>query len=379
MSATESRPATAQIPEAVHSRRWAILAVLLFSLIVVVLDNSILNVAMKTISQPPPTGLGSTQSQLEWAINAYTLVFAGLLFTSGLIGDRLGRKKTLIFGMLVFGTGSLLSAISDSSGELIAFRALMGFGAAFVMPSTLAIIANVFDREERPKAIGIWTGTVGFGIALGPIVGGLLLQHFWWGSVFLVNVPIVAMGVIAMAVLVPDSKDPHPGKLDPVGVLSIVGLVLLAYGVIKGGQLADFTAPESWMTIVAGVAVLGGWVLHEHRSDHPAFDIAYFRDRRFSASVVAIGFVFFGLVGVTFFSVFYTQSVRGYTPLQSGLLMLPLAAAQIIFAPRAAWSSPGSAHVPCAPPDWPWTRSRSSASCYLVLPRRFGYLRWCSF
>ncbi|WP_329461207.1 MFS transporter [Streptomyces sp. NBC_01431] len=336
MSATESRPATAQIPEAVHSRRWAILAVLLFSLIVVVLDNSILNVAMKTISQPPPTGLGSTQSQLEWAINAYTLVFAGLLFTSGLIGDRLGRKKTLIFGMLVFGTGSLLSAISDSSGELIAFRALMGFGAAFVMPSTLAIIANVFDREERPKAIGIWTGTVGFGIALGPIVGGLLLQHFWWGSVFLVNVPIVAMGVIAMAVLVPDSKDPHPGRLDPVGVLlSIVGLVLLAYGVIKGGQLADFTAPESWMTIVAGVAVLGGWVLHEHRSDHPAFDIAYFRDRRFSASVVAIGFVFFGLVGVTFFSVFYTQSVRGYTPLQSGLLMLPLAAAQIIFAPRA--------------------------------------------
>ncbi|MFI6054591.1 DHA2 family efflux MFS transporter permease subunit [Streptomyces violascens] len=336
MSANESRSATVQVPEVVHSRRWAILAVLLFSLIVVVLDTSILYVAMKTISQPAPIGLGSTQSQLEWAINAYTLVFAGLLFTSGLVGDRLGRKKTLIFGMLVFGTSSLFSAFSGSSGELIAYRALMGFGAAFVMPSTLAIIANVFDRDERPKAIGIWTGTVGIGIALGPIVGGLLLQHFWWGSAFLVNVPIVAIGVVAMAALVPDSKDPRPGRLDPVGVLlSIVGLVLLVYGIIKGGQLADFTAPESWLTIVIGVAVLGGWVLHEHRSDHPAFDIAYFRDRRFSASVVAIGFVFFGLVGVTFFGVFYCQSVRGYTPLQTGLLMLPLAAAQMIFAPRA--------------------------------------------
>ncbi|MDF3288458.1 MFS transporter [Streptomyces silvisoli] len=327
---------TPRIPEAVHRRRWAILAVLLFSLLVVVLDNSILNVAMKTIAQPEPTGLGATQSQLEWAINAYTLVFAGLLFTAGLLGDRLGRKKVLLFGMLVFGTGSVLSAEASSAVQLIGFRAVMGLGAAFVMPSTLAIIMNVFEREEQPKAIGIWTGSVGFAIALGPIAGGLLLQHFWWGSVFFVNVPIVLAALIAMSFLVPDSRDPHPGRLDPLGVLlSVIGLVLLVYGIIKGGQLADFGTPRSWAAILGGLAVLTLFVLYERRSSHPAFDVGYFRDRRFSASVVTIGLVFFALMGVTFFFVFYTQSVRGFSPLQSGLLLLPLAAAQIIFAPRA--------------------------------------------
>nr|WSX81745.1 MFS transporter [Streptomyces sp. NBC_00899] len=324
------------VSETVQRRRWAILTVLLCSLLVVMLDNSILNVAMKTIAQPAPTGLGSTQSQLEWAINSYTLVFAGLLFTAGLLGDRLGRKKVLLFGMLVFGVGSALSALSDSSGQLIAFRALMGFGGAFILPATLAIIMNVFERDEQPKAIGIWTGAVGFAIAIGPITGGILLQHFWWGSVFLVNVPIVAAATAAMIVIVPDSKDPRPGRLDPFGVLlSIVGLALLVYGIIKGGQLGGFTRPESWAAILGGLAVLAGFVGYEARSDHPALDVSYFRIRRFSASVAAIGLVFFALMGVTFFSVFYNQSVRGYSVLQSGLLVLPLAASQMFFAPRA--------------------------------------------
>ncbi|MFF1962808.1 MFS transporter [Streptomyces sp. NPDC058232] len=324
------------VSEAVHRRRWAILTVLAFSLLVVMLDNSILNVAMKTIAQPAPTGLGSTQSQLEWAVNSYTLVFAGLLFTAGLLGDRLGRKKVLLFGMLVFGVGSALSALSDSSGQLITFRAVMGFGGAFILPATLAIIMNVFEREEQPKAIGIWTGVVGFAIAAGPIAGGVLLEHFWWGSVFLVNVPIVVAAMVAMVAIVPNSKDPRPGKLDPFGVLlSIVGLALLVYGIIKGGQLGDFTRPESLATILGGLAVLAGFVVYEARSDHPALDVTYFRNRRFSASVAAIGLVFFALMGVTFFSVFYNQSVRGYSVLQSGLLVLPLAASQMFFAPRA--------------------------------------------
>ncbi|MBT2386554.1 MFS transporter [Streptomyces sp. ISL-11] len=325
-----------RVPEAVHRRRWAILAVLLFSLLIVVLDNSILNVAMKTIASPAPTGLGATQSQLEWAINSYTLVFAGILFTAGLLGDRLGRKKVLLFGMVVFGIGSVLSAFSGSSGELIAFRAVMGFGGAFVMPATLAIIMNVFEREEQPKAIGIWAGAVGLAIAIGPITGGILLDHFWWGSVFLVNVPIVILGLIAMVLLVPDSKDPKPGRLDPVGVLlSVVGLVLLVYGIIKGGQLADFTDPEVYGTVGGGLLVLVLFVLHERRSSHPAIDVRYFRKPAFSAAVSSIALVFFALMGTTFFIVFYTQSVRGYTPLQSGLLLLPLAAAQMFFAPRA--------------------------------------------
>jgi EmrB/QacA subfamily drug resistance transporter len=327
---------THKVPEAIHRRRWAILTVLLFSLLVVVLDNSILNVAMKTIAQPSPTGLGASQSQLEWAINSYTLVFAGLLFTAGLLGDRLGRKKVLLLGMFIFGGGSALSAFAGSAGELIAWRGVMGLGGALIMPATLAIIMNVFEREEQPRAIGIWAGVVGLAIAIGPITGGLLLQHFWWGSVFLVNVPIVVLGLIAMFVIVPDSKDPRPGRLDPIGVLlSIAGLVLLIYGIIKGGQYGDFTRPEVWATALGGLVILIGFVWFEGRSDHPALDVSYFKKRQFSASVTAIGLVFFALMGVTFFVVFYTQSVRGYSALQSGLLLLPLAAAQMVFAPRA--------------------------------------------
>ncbi|MBK3645807.1 MFS transporter [Streptomyces sp. MBT33] len=332
---TPAAPAP-RIPEAVHRRRWAILGVLMLSLLIVVLDNSILNVAIKTISTPAPTGLGATQSELEWAINAYTLVFAGLLFTAGLIGDRVGRKKVLLGGLVVFGIGSALAAESGSPGQLIAFRALMALGAAFVMPATLAVLMNVFEREEQPKAIGIWAGGVGLAIAIGPITGGVLLDHFWWGSVFLINVPIVLLALALMVWLVPDSRDPRPGRLDPVGVvLSVVGLVLLVYGIIKGGELADFTDPQVLATIGAGVLILAAFVVFEKRSDHPSLDVSYFKNKVFSAAMAAIALVFFALMGVTFFSVFYTQSVRGYSPLQSGLLMLPLAAAQMIFAPRA--------------------------------------------
>ncbi|MDT3397358.1 MFS transporter [Streptomyces sp. B1866] len=325
-----------RVSETVHRRRWAILAVLMASVVVVVLDNSILNVAMKTIASPEPTGLGATQSELEWAINSYTLVFAGLLFTAGLLGDRLGRKKVLLGGMAVFGLGSVLGAFSGSPEELIGYRALMGLGAAFVMPATLAILVNVFEREEQARAIGIWVTAVGGAIAVGPITGGLLLEHFWWGSVFFVNVPVVVLGLVAMALLVPDSRDPAPGRLDPLGVvLSVIGLVLLVYGIIKGGQLADFTDPQVLGTIGGGLAVLVLFVVHEKRGDHPAIDMAYFRRPAFSAAVVAVGLVFFALMGVTFFNVFYTQSVRGYSALQAGLLVLPLAAAQLFFAPRA--------------------------------------------
>lgn len=337
MSIPSGAPAVVpQVPEAVHRRRWAILVVLMFSLLIVVLDNSILNVAVKTIASPAPTGLGATQSELEWAINSYTLVFAGLLFTAGLLGDRLGRKKVLLFGIVLFGIGSAFAAMSGSPGELVAWRAVMGFGAAFVMPATLAVLMNVFERDEQPKAIGIWAGSVGLGIAIGPITGGLLLEHFWWGSIFLVNVPVVVIALIAMAVLVPDSRDPKPGRLDPIGVvLSVIGLVLLVYGIIRGGELADFTDVSVLLPVIGGLAVLVVFVLHEKRSSSPAIDITYFRKPAFSAAVAAIALVFFALMGVTFFSAFYMQSVRGWSALQSGLLILPLAIAQMVFAPRA--------------------------------------------
>ncbi|MER7226253.1 DHA2 family efflux MFS transporter permease subunit [Streptomyces rubradiris] len=325
-----------RIPEAVHRRRWAILGVLMLALLIVVLDNSILNVAIKTIATPAPTGLGATQSEIEWAINSYTLVFAGLLFTAGLIGDRLGRKKVLLAGTLVFGIGSALAAESGTPNQLIAYRAVMALGAAFVMPATLAVLMNVFERHEQPKAIGIWAGGVGLAIAIGPITGGALLDHFWWGSVFLINVPIVIIALILMAWLVPDSRDPRPGRLDPIGVvLSVVGLILLVYGIIKGGELADFTDPQVLATTLGGIVVLAAFVVFEKRTDHPSLDVTYFRNKVFSAAMSAIALVFFALMGVTFFGVFYTQSVRGYSALESGLLMLPLAVAQLLFAPRA--------------------------------------------
>ncbi|MET9667240.1 MFS transporter [Streptomyces sp. NPDC006475] len=324
------------VPETVHRRRWAILTVLTFSMLIVVLDNSILNVAVKTIATPAPTGIGATQSELEWAINAYTLVFAGLLFTAGLVGDRLGRKNVLLLGVLVFGTGSALAAFSATPSELIVYRAIMGLGAAFVMPATLAVLMNVFERDEQARAMGIWTGSVGVAIAIGPFTGGVLLEHFWWGSIFLINVPVVIVALITMAILVPDSKDPNPGRLDPVGVLlSIVGLVLLVYGIIRGGELADFTTASVLLPLVGGLVVLALFVLYEKHIDHPALDLSCFAKPAFSAAIAAMALVFFAVMGVTFFSAFYLQSIRGYSPLRAGMLVLPLAVAQVVFAPRA--------------------------------------------
>jgi MFS transporter, DHA2 family, integral membrane protein len=318
-----------------HPRRWAILAVLVISLLVVVLDNTVLNVALRTIADPEH-GLGASQSQLEWAINSYTLVFAGLLFTAGILADRLGRRITLTVGLALFGASSLLSAYAGSADQLIGARALMGLGAAAVMPATLSIIANVFEPHERGRAIGVWAGAVGLGVAIGPIVGGLLLEHFWWGSVFLINVPIVVAGVVLVLVLVPESRDPRPGRIDVPGVLlSILGLTLLTYGVIKGGE-DGFGQTASWASLVAAVVVLAGFVLYERRIPFPSLDVTLFRNRSFSASVGMIGLVFFASMGAMFFSAFYLLLVRGYGPLASGALFLPFAAAQMVFAPRSA-------------------------------------------
>jgi EmrB/QacA subfamily drug resistance transporter len=321
--------------ETIHRRRWYILGVLTFSLLVVVLDNTILNVALKTIADPE-IGLGSTQSQLEWAINSYTLVFAGLLFTFGVIGDRLGRKRVMVGGMAVFAVASLLSAYAQSPDQLIWARALMGLGGAAIMPQTLSIITNVFEPHERARAIGIWSGAVGLAIAIGPVTGGLLLQHFWWGSVFLINVPVIVLGAVLMVFLVPDSRNPEPGRLDPTGVLlSIAGLVALSYGIIQGGERGSWLEPGVLGPIAAGAAVLALFVWHEARSDHPAFDVRLFRDPRLSAAVAAIALCFFAAAGVFFFAGFYLQSVRGLSALQSGAMLLPFAAAQLMFSPRS--------------------------------------------
>jgi EmrB/QacA subfamily drug resistance transporter len=309
---------------------------MVISLLVVVLDNTVLNVALKTIADPRE-GLGASQSDLEWSINSYTLVFAGLLFTAGLLGDRFGRRRMLVTGLVVFGIASLTSAYAQSPGQLIGARALMGLGAAAIMPATLAIISTVFDPRERARAIGVWAGAVGLAVAIGPVVGGVLLEHFWWGSVFLVNVPVVVAGVIAVGMLVPESRDPSPGRIDIVGVLlSVAGLGTFVYGIITGGDSGDWGSAGVLGPILAGALVLAAFVAYERRIAFPALDVRLFREPRFSAAVGSVGLVFFAAMGSLFFGTFYLQLVRGYSPLQTGLLFLPFAAAQLIFAPRSA-------------------------------------------
>ena len=327
--------APAEYPDG-HPRRWVILGVLIVSLLVVVLDNTILNVAMAVIASPD-RGLNATQSELAWAINSYTLVFASLLFTAGVIGDRYGRRRILTAGMVLFGLSSLASAYSQSPDQLIAARALMGVGGALILPATLSIISNVFHPRERARAIGIWVSAVGLGMAIGPITGGALLERFWWGSVFLINVPIVLAGLVAILALVPESRDPAPNRIDIGGVvLSVLGLVSLVYGIIEGGETGRWGAPWVWGSIVTGVVILAGFVAYERRIAFPALDVRLFTNPRFSTAVGVVGLVFFAAMGAFFFSTFYLQMVRGYSPLAAGALLLPFAGAQLLFAPRSA-------------------------------------------
>jgi DHA2 family integral membrane protein (MFS transporter) len=317
----------------IRKRRWAILGVLVICLLVVILDNTILNVALKTVQQD----LDASQSQMQWAVDSYALVFAGLLITGGVLGDRLGRKRVLLFGMVAFGATSALCSCATSPTQLIFFRALMGIGAAAVQPQTLSIIQNVFEQSERPKAIGIWAGASGMAIALGPIAGGALLKYFWWGSIFLVNVPIVIVGVAAIVVLVPESKNPRPGRLDPLGVLlSIVALVVLVYGVIQGGNSNEWLRWNSLGAILLGVVLLGVFVYSQARSTHPTIDVHLFRNRHFSAGVASIAVTFFALMGSTFYLAYFLQAVRGYTALAAGVALIAVAGAVMVASPLSA-------------------------------------------
>jgi EmrB/QacA subfamily drug resistance transporter len=308
--------------------------VLVLSLLVVVLDTSILNVALRRLSEPKPHGLGTTPSQLEWILNAYTLAFAGLLFTWGVLGDRIGRKTTLLCGMAAFGVFSALSAFAVSPAELIASRALMGISGAAVLPSTLSIISNVFEPAERSRAIAIWSGAVGIAIASGPVIGGLLLSRFWWGSVFLVNVPICAVAVALMIAWVPNSRDPNPGRLDPLGVaLSLAGIVAVVFGVIHGAD--GWGNPVVWLTIAGGGALLVAFVIWERHAPSPVLDLELFRIPQFTAALALTWFVFFAMMGEFFFLAFYLQAARGLSPLDAGLSVVPLAVGQLIFSSRS--------------------------------------------
>lgn len=315
-----------------YERRWLILAVLCFSLLIIVLDNSILNVAIPTIVRE----LDATNSQVQWIVDSYTLVFAGLLLTAGSLGDRYGRRGALQVGFLLFGIGSLASALSTSANQLIGTRAFMGIGGAFIMPATLSIITNLFPPQERGKAIGVWAGTAGIGAALGPLTGGLLVEHFYWGSVFLVNIPIVVLGLLAGFFLIPTSKDPSAPKLDPVGaVLSIVGVTALLYAIIEG-PTDGWGAPRIEVCFALAAVLLGIFIWWERRSDHPMLDVTFFKNPRFSAASSAITLIFFAMFGALFLLTQYLQFVLGYTPLEAGVRMVPFAAVMMVTAPSSA-------------------------------------------
>ena len=325
-----------------HPRRWAILSVLVVSLLVVVLDNTILNIALPTIQRD----LNASQGELVWAVDSYVLAFAALLFTWGVLGDRIGRKKILIIGLVLFASASAICAFSSSAGMLIGFRAVMGVGGAAVMPTTLAIITVVFPPHERGKAIGAWAGSVGAAVALGPILGGVLLQNpqwsNWltgndWGSVFLVNVPIVIVGLIAIIRVVPETKDPNPRRLDLPGLaLSVIGLTALIYGIINASATKSWLDPGVVIPVLAGISVIALFLFLEAHSDHSSFDVSLFRNRGYAVSLVAVSLSFFALSGITFTLPFYLQILRGYDTLIAGLCFVPFALGQIIAAPRSA-------------------------------------------
>jgi EmrB/QacA subfamily drug resistance transporter len=325
-----------------HPRRWGILAALVVSLLVVVLDNTILNIALPTIQRD----LAATQSQLVWSIDSYILVFASLLFTWGILGDKYGRKKILIIGLVIFGLASAACAFAESANMLIAFRALMGVGGAAVMPTTLAIITVVFPPHERGKAIGAWAGAVGAAVALGPVLGGILLEHpewsNWatgndWGSVFLINIPIVIVGLFFIVRIVPETRNPHPRKLDLMGlVISATGLILLVYGIINASATRDWLDPTVLIPMVAGAIIIALFLWMEARSDHASFDVSLFKNRGYAVSLTAVSLAFFAMSGITFSLPFYMQILRGYSTLQAGLCFLPFALGQIIAAPRSA-------------------------------------------
>jgi len=318
--------------ERAYRRRWWILFAMCLSLVVITLDNTILNVAVPTIVRD----LDATNSQLQWIIDAYTLVFAGLLLTAGAMGDRFGRRGALQIGLAIFGLGSLLSMFASDPAHLIATRGIMGVGGAFIMPATLSIITNVFPPKERGPAIGIWAGISGIGIALGPLAGGLLLEHFYWGSIFAVNVPIVIAAIALGFVIVPTSKDPTAPKLDLLGaVLSIVGLVVLLWGLIEA---PTYGWTDGRILAAFGVAavIIAAFILWERRVDEPMLDVRFFKNPRFTAASLSITLVFFALFGLTFMLTQYFQFVLGFSPLETGLRMLPFAITVMIFAPLSA-------------------------------------------
>ncbi|MFE2761632.1 MFS transporter [Streptomyces halstedii] len=309
-----------------HPQRWLILGVICLAQLTVLLDNTVLNVAIPSLTRE----LGASTADVQWMINAYSLVQSGLLLTAGSASDRYGRKKMLVTGLVLFGIGSLAAGLAQSSGQLIAARAGMGVGGALLLTTTLAVVVQIFDAAERVKAIGIWSTVSSLGFAAGPLLGGVMLDHFWWGAIFLVNIPVAVIGLVAVARLVPEFKNLRGDRPDLVGaLLSTVGMAALVYAIISGPG-HGWTSVHVLLTAFTGVAVLAGFVLWELHIPYPMLDMRFFRNQTFVGAVAGSVLVAFGMGGSLFLLTQHLQFVLGYGPLEAGLRTAPLALTVIV-------------------------------------------------
>ena len=330
MSENHSHPNTTPTTgtEPGPSRRWAGLAALVVALLTVGLDLMVLNVALPTLAQD----LGASTTQLQWIVNAYTLVFAALMLPAGGFGDRYGRKRLLLIGLVAFVAASAWAAFSGSTGSLIAARAVMGIGAAIIVPLSLGILPTLFGPDQRRRAIAVWVGALGVGLPLGPIVGGWLLQHFWWGSVFLINVPVGVAALVACVVLLPESVDPHAPALDWLGILTAVpGTAALVFGIIQAPAYG-WTDPVVLAALAAGVWLIAGFLVWESRARDPLVDLAVFTNPAFTWPTLAATAGTFTLVGVLFVLPQYLQILRYHDAFGTGLRLVPLVLAIIVAA-----------------------------------------------
>ncbi|MET8247515.1 MFS transporter [Streptomyces sp. NPDC005202] len=327
MSTTSQEHTSAQ-PQAQaqgHPQRWLILGVICLAQLTVLLDNTVLNVAI-----PSLTGeLDAATSDIQWMINAYSLVQSGLLLMAGSAADRYGRKKMLVAGLALFGVGSLVAGLADSTAQLIAARAGMGVGGALLLTTTLAVALQIFTPDEHPKAIGIWSAVNVLGFAAGPLIGGFMLNHFWWGAIFLINLPVAALGLAAVMALVPESRNPQGDRPDLLGaLLSTIGMASLVYAIISGPE-HGWTSARVLVTAVVAIVVLAGFAVYESRIAYPMLDMQFFRNRRFTGAVAGAVLITFGMGGALFLLTQHLQFVLGYAPLEAGLRTAPLALAVV--------------------------------------------------
>ncbi|MFI2210513.1 MFS transporter [Streptomyces sp. NPDC020141] len=319
MTATPETLETAPVGR--HPQRWLILGVICLAQLVVLLDNTVLSVAIPSLNRE----LGASATDVQWMINAYSLVQSGLLLAAGNAADRYGRKKLLITGLALFGLGSLAAGLAQTSAQLIAARAGMGVGGALLMTTILAVVVQVFDDSERVKAIALWSTVSSLGFAAGPLVGGVMLDHFWWGAIFLINIPVAVIGLVAVAVLVPESKNPRGERPDLLGaVLSTIGMTAVVYAIISGPE-HGWTSTQVLVSAAVGAVVLTAFARWELSIPYPMLDMHFFRNRRFIGAVAGSILVAFGMGGSLFLLTQHLQFVLGYGPLDAGLRTAPLA------------------------------------------------------